>query len=161
MTLSSKNRRVGAAGTRQSSRINTADSTSETDTTNLVYVSLPDGPSRISTRARAVNASSSSSSDQALAKHSKSAGSNQSNSVQLERNKPRNSSRKQKKLTELGKKTDEDVVNYILKPIEANERERWKGWCEVESEPVGAFTEQFSSLVCSTAKPYTGGICAA
>jgi hypothetical protein len=159
MTLSSKNRRVGAAGTRQSSRINTADSTSETDTTNSVYVSLPDGPSRISTRARAVSASSSS--EQAPAKPSKSAESNQSNSVQLGRNKPRDSSRKQKKLIELGKKPDEDVVNYILKPIEANERERWKGWCEVESEPVGAFTEQFSSLVRSTAKPYTGGICAA
>jgi len=139
MTLSSKDRRVGAAGTRQSSRINIADSTSETDTTNSVFVSLPDGPSRISTRARAVSASSSS--EQAPAKPSKFTESNQSNSIQLGRNRTRDSSRKQKKLTEFGKKTDEDVVNYILKPIEANERGRWKGWCEVESEPVGAFAE--------------------
>jgi hypothetical protein len=158
MTHSSKGRKVGAAGTRQSSRINTADSTSETDTTNSVFISLPDGPTRISTRTRAANASSSS--EQAPAKPSKSAQSNQSNSVQLRRNRSKDSSRKQKKFTELAKKTDDDVVNYILKPIETKERERWKGWCEVESEPVGTFTEQFSSLVCSTAKPYTGGICA-
>jgi hypothetical protein len=97
-------------------------------------VSLADGPSRRSTRA---SATSTSSSEKIPAKPSKSAELNHSDSVQLGRNGPKDSSKKQKKLAGLAKKIDEDAVDYILKPIEAKERQKWKGWCEVESEPVG------------------------
>jgi hypothetical protein len=137
MSLSSKDQRAGVATTRRSNRINAADLTSGPDTTSSVFVSLPDGPSRRSTRASATSSSSSSSSsDQVPAKPSKSAESSHSDSVLVRRNAAKGSSKKRKKLTRLSKKTNEDTVDYILKPIEAKERQNWKGWCEVESEPV-------------------------
>jgi hypothetical protein len=135
MSLPSKDQRAGAAATRRSNRINAADLTSGPDTTSPVFMSLPDGPSRRSTRASAT--STSVSSEQVPAKTSKSVESNQSDPVLVVRNAPKESSKTQKKLAGLAKKIDEDAVDYILKPIEAKERQKWKGWCEVESEPVG------------------------
>lgn len=134
MSLSSKDQKAGAAATRRSNRINAADLTSGQDTTSSVFVSLPDGPSRTSTR---TSATSTSSSEQVPLKPSRSAESNDSDPVLVRRNGPEYLSGKQKKLTGLAKKVDEDAVDYILKPIEAKERQKWKGWCEVESEPVG------------------------
>jgi hypothetical protein len=135
MSLPSKDHRAGAAATRRSSRISAADLISGPDSTSSAFMSLQDGPSRRSTRATAT--STSSTSEQVPAKPSKPTESNHSHPVQIGRNGPKDSSKKQKRLTGLAEKVDEDAADYILKPIEAKDRQKWKGWCEVESEPVG------------------------
>jgi len=135
MSLPFKDQRATAAATRRSNRISAADLISGPDTTSSVFMSLPDGPSRRSTRASAT--STSASSEQVPGKLPKPTESNHSDPVKAGRDGPKDSSKTQKRLTGLAKKVDEDAVDYVLKPIEAKERQKWKGWCEVESEPVG------------------------
>ncbi len=40
----------------------------------------------------------------------------------------------------------DEVMEYIMSPITPEDRRNWKGWCELESEPVGIFVLS-SSLV--------------
>ncbi len=135
MSLPSKDLRAGAAATRRSSRrIIAANLPSEPGTPSSVFIALPEVPSTRLTRAMATSTSSL---EQAPARPSKSTISAQSDSVQPRRNGPKNSPRKQEKLKGPTNRIDEDALNFILRPIRAKERETWKGWCEVESEPVG------------------------
>jgi hypothetical protein len=98
-------------------------------------------PTRALPRAR--TASASSSSEKAPVRLPKLI---ESGLVHHEKYKPKDSSKQQKRRTGLAKKIDEDALNHILEPIGEEERGRWKGWCEVESEPVGDYTEQFYIL---------------
>ncbi len=33
----------------------------------------------------------------------------------------------------------DEVMEYVMSPITPEDRRNWKGWCELESEPVGIF----------------------
>jgi hypothetical protein len=107
--------------------------------TSSASLSLPDAPLRRSTR-----------------KGTTSAAAEQIPVSTLQEMRPPKASQDKKSRRELSKKrkklggvtpgVNEDVREYIMEPATEQDRASWKGWCEVESEPVSFhFFERFLS----------------
>jgi hypothetical protein len=56
-------------------------------------------------------------------------------------------SKKHKKTTSNTYSRDADTMAYIMKTATAEDRQSWKGWCEIESEPVSRIPKRKRSTV--------------
>lgn len=57
--------------------------------------------------------------------------------VEPRRSGRKESSRKRRRPAGSAASPPSEAVDYIMSPVTVEDRARWKGWCEVESEPVG------------------------